>query len=254
MDKRVRQRRQRVSRERGRRRAAVIVVCLAVVAAAGLFVWLRSSDVFAVETVTADAVSHIAEEQIAEAAASALGESLLALSTGPIEEELSALPYVRSARLLRRFPNTLHIRVVEHEPAARVQGSDGTIWLVSSDGRVLEKRSGSGLPLFVWASRLEIEAGDQLPAIVADALPLCALMGEIEGVEGLPALHHVSIALTGEVVMHLAREVELRLGAPTELKQKLTVASTIIQPYLRDGRRVQYVDASVRDRVAVKAE
>ncbi len=254
MDKRVRERRQSISRERGRRRAGIIVACLAIVVAAGLFLWLRSSDVFAVQTVTADAVAHVTEEQIAGATASVRGESLLALSVGPIEEELTALPYVRSARVLRRFPNTLYVRLVEHEPAARVKASDGSVWLVSDDGRVLEQSAAAGLPLFVPASGLELEPGEYLPQIVAAALPVGALLEEIDAGNGLPTLHHVSIALTGEVVMHLARGAELRLGEPTELKQKLTVASAIIQQYLRDGKRINYVDASVPDRVAVNAE
>ena len=34
----------------------------------------------------------------------------------------------------------------------------------------------------------------------------------------------------------------------------MTVAADIIQQYLRDGKTLEYVDASVPDRVAVKAE
>jgi hypothetical protein len=47
---------------------------------------------------------------------------------------------------------------------------------------------------------------------------------------------------------------ELRLGTPTDLEQKMTVAADIIQQYLRDGKTLEYVDASAADRVAVKAE
>jgi cell division septal protein FtsQ len=254
MDKKVRERRQSINRERGRRRVAIIVACLAIAVAAGLFLWLRSSDVFAVERVTADAVAHVSQEQIDAATANVQGESLLALSVDPIEEELAALPYVRSARVLRRFPNTLYVRIVEHEPAARVKASDGSVWLVSEDGRVLEKKAGGGLPLFVPASELDLEPGAYLPPMVAAALPIGLLLEETDTAQSLPALHHVSIALTGEVVMHLARGAELRLGEPTELKRKLMVASVMFQQYLRDGKRINYVDASVPDRVAVNAE
>jgi cell division septal protein FtsQ len=135
-----------------------------------------------------------------------------------------------------------------------VKASDGSVWLVSEDGRVLERKAGAGLPLFVAASELDLEPGEYLPQIVAAVLPVGALLEEIDAAKDLPALDHVSIAITGEVVMHLARGAELRLGEPTELKQKLTVASTIIQQYLRDGKRINYVDASVPDRVAVNAE
>ena len=48
----------------------------------------------------------------------------------------------------------------------------------------------------------------------------------------------------GDVVVHLAGGTELRLGVPTDLKQKMTVAADIIQEYLRDGKTLEYVDAS----------
>ena len=231
-----------------------MVACLAIMAALSLFVWLRSSDVFAVQQVTADTPTHVSKEQIEEATTPAMGESLLVLSVGSIEDELSELPYVRSARVLRRFPNTLHVRLTEYEPVARVQAGDGEVWLVSNDGTVLEKKKVSRLPLFVPASPLDLEAGQKLPATVSAALPLSELMLESGEIGDLPRLHHVSIARTGEVVMVMADEMELRLGEPTELKQKLTVVSTIVQQYLRAGKRIRYVDASVPDRVAVNAE
>ncbi len=95
------------------------------VAAAGLFLWLRSSSVFAVNTVVATATERVTREEIVEATSAAMGVSLLRLSTGAIEEALSALPYVRSAEVYRSFPNGLEVRVVEYEPVARVQASQG---------------------------------------------------------------------------------------------------------------------------------
>jgi len=55
-----------------------------VVAALAVFMWLRSSDVFAVERVTTTPVEHVTSEQIAAATADVRGASLLALSVGAI--------------------------------------------------------------------------------------------------------------------------------------------------------------------------
>lgn len=254
MDSRVKERRRSVRRERGRRRAGIILACVAVVAALSVFLWLRSSDVFAVERVTTTPVGHVSTEQIAAATADVRGANLLALSVGPIEDSLSALPYVRSAQVLRRFPDTLEVRVVEHVPAARLEAGDGSVWLVSEDGRVLEKKRTGALPLFHTEGDLSLEPGQQLPPWVTDALPIAALAAELPDDAGLPALERVRVALTGEVVLDLKDGLELRLGEPVQLKQKLTVGAAIIQQYLRDGKRLLYVDASVPDRVAVKAE
>jgi cell division protein FtsQ len=254
MDERVKERRRSVRRERGRRRAGLIVACVAVVGALALFMWLRSSDVFAVERVTTTPVTHVTVEQIASATADARGASLLALSVGPIEETLAGLPYVRSARVLRRFPHTLEVRVVEHTPVAQLQAKDGSTWLLSEDGRVLEKKRNGALPLFVPEGGWEPVAGEYSPAWLAEALPLAGMLAAFSEEAALPAVVQARVARTGEVVLDLKEGMEIRLGEPAELKHKLTVASTIIQRYLKDGKRIRYVDASVPDRVAVKAE
>jgi hypothetical protein len=56
------------------------------------------------------------------------------------------------------------------------------------------------------------------------------------------------------VVVVLQGGTELRLGDPTDLKQKMMVAADLIQKYSRDGKVLEYVDTSAGDRVAVKAK
>ena len=257
MDRRVRDRRRSVNRQRGRRRAGLVFVLALGLVIVALFVWLRSSDVFGVKKIVATATEHVTAGEIAHATSEARGVSLLQLSTGAIEHNLLALPYVRFAGVHRRFPDTLDIRLVEYEPTARLQDESGGIWLVSEDGRVLERgavSAASELPLVVAVGRVAPVAGEKVPIVIANALAVAALLQSGEFAESLPAIDRIAVSAVGDVAVRLTGGAELRLGAPTELKQKLTVVGDIIQRYLRDGRQLRYVDASVPDRVAVKAE
>jgi cell division protein FtsQ len=257
MDRKVRDRRRSVNRQRGRRRASLVFVFALVLAVVALFVWLRSSDVLAVKKIVATATEHVTAGEISRAASEARGVSLLQLSTGTIEHNLMTLPYVRSAEVHRRFPDTLDVRLVEYEPTARLQDGSGGIWLVTEDGRVLEQSpvsTASELPLVVAAGRVSPVAGEWVPSVIADALPVAALLQNKAVAGSLPAIDQIVISAAGDVVVKLKGGAELRLGAPTELKQKLKVAADRIQQYLRDGKQVRYVDASVPARVAVKAE
>jgi cell division protein FtsQ len=257
MDRRVRERRRSVSRQRGRRRGSLVCVFALVLAIVALFVWLRSSDVFAVRRVVATTTEHVTAEDISRVTSDARGASLLQLSTETIERNLMALPYVCSAEVHRRFPDTLDVRLVEYEPVARLQDRSGGVWLVAEDGRVLELGPVSAapeLPLVVAADKLSLLAGDRVPNAILDALPLVALLQSTEFAGSLPAIDRIAVSSVGDVAVRLTGGEELRLGSPTELKQKLTVVGDIITQYLRDGRQIRYVDASVADRVAVKAE
>jgi cell division protein FtsQ len=254
MDRKVRERRRVVHRARGRRRAGWFVVAAAVLIALGLFLWLRSSDVFAVKRVTATATEHVSEEAIAEATAPARGVSLLNIGLGGIEENLRALPYVRSAEVHRHFPDTLEVTLVEYQPAVCVQTKDGARWLVADDGRVLEKRSDPALLLVVPESKVDLEPAGRLPAILLAALPVAQAVKTPEAAGSLPAVTKMTVSTGGEVTLTLDGAIELRLGEPEDLKQKLKVAGSIIQQYLRDGKQLEYVDARVPDRPAAKTK
>jgi cell division septal protein FtsQ len=255
MDKRVRARRRTVGRQRGRRRAAAALIIVAVIACAALFLWLRASDVFAVKRVTATSTDHVAIEEIYQATVGARGVSLLRFSTAGIKAELSSLPYVRAVEVHRRFPDTLEVELLEYAPAARVRAPSGEVWLVAEDGRVLEKTGAADLPLVVAAGALSFAPGEYVPTVVADALPLARLMVSWGAPPAtLPAMDHIAVSTGGELTVVFEGGTELRLGSPQELDQKLTVSESIIEQYLRDGRQLLYVDASVPDRVAVKAE
>ena len=251
MDRRMRERRSSVKRQRGRRRGTLLIVGLAMLAVAGLFVWLRSSEVFAVKRITYTTVQHLTNEDISRATAGVRGTNLLRLSTGEIEERLAEFPYVRSVEIHRRFPETLDISLVEYEPVARIQGKDGGVWLVAIDGRVLEKRSVAGLPLVVPVGRVNPVPGETLPGAIVRALPVAELLANKEIAASLPAFDQIRVSADGEVMVEFDSGTELRLGRPTELKQKLTVAATIIERCLRDGKQLDYLDASTPDRVAV---
>jgi len=257
MDRRVRERRRLVGQERGRRRAGLIFLCVLAVAAVALFLWLRSSDVFAVEEVSGTVTHHVTPEQLDSAVSAARGVSLLKVSTKAIEKTLEALPYVRSVHVYRRFPDGLEIRLVEYEPVARVRTADGKEWLVADDGCLLEKigsQTGSSLALIVSAGQFAARPGGTIPQAVVAALPVALMLQTPEVAASLPVVEEIAVSAGGEVVVRLQGGTELRLGVPTDLKQKMTVAADLIDKYLRVGKTLEYVDASAADRVAVKAE
>jgi hypothetical protein len=127
---------------------------------------------------------------------------------------------------------------------------------MAENGRLLEKSGAEAgsLPLVVTAAEVTAQAGGTVPQTVLAALPVAVMLTGSEAVVGLPAVEQILVAAGGEVTVRLEDGAELRLGVPIDLKHKMTVAIGIIQEYLRDGKALEYVDASAADRVAVKAQ
>lgn len=255
MDARIRHRRHRVARERGRRRA-LLLVAVATTCLVGVGAYLLwTSHAFAVRQVVLPTTRHVTVEQMQRAVAPAAGVNLLHVPVDDLQGRLSAIPYVRRARVYRRFPDTLEVRIEEYAPRALVRARDGRRWIVADDGRVLQAAGESAvdLPLMVPQGEVWPQAGGVVDPAVVSALPLLSLL---EDRGRWPASHPVGkiqIAVSGDVTIVLAGGAEVRLGEPSQLDEKLTVALAIIDQYLREGRAIAYVDVGEPSRAVARA-
>ncbi len=256
MDARIRGRRREVGRSRGRRRLTLALLAALMIAGVLGFYWLRSSDVFAVTEVSFPVVERVTEAEVRAAVEEFAGVSLLRLSTNAVEADLAKIPYIRSARVYRRFPDGIEIDLEEYAPVARVRDTEGVEWLVADDGMVLEKAGASshGLSLLVPEADESPQPGIRTSAQVTAAIPLTVMLKEAAT---WPSTEHpvkqVSVLRSGELVMVLQGGGEIRLGDPGKLDEKLKVALEIIDRYSKDGKRLDYVDVHVTTRVVAKA-
>lgn len=257
MDDRIRKRRRAVKWEQRRGRRTLVFLVVLALGLVSAFVWLRATDVFAVKRITATGAERVTEAQIAAVTAGAMGENLLRVSTRELERALRALPYVESAEVHRGFPDTLEIEVSEYRPVARLRDEQGKIWLISDSGKVLEGAQAAhfpDLPLVVPDMAVLVEAGQEVPEAVAGVLPLAASVLRDDVWARLPGLAQITVSAAGCAALVLEGGGELRLGDPEGLEGKLRVALDLLQKCLAQGRLVEYVDASVAGRVAVKAK
>jgi hypothetical protein len=108
--------------------------------------------------------------------------------------------------------------------------------------------------LIVAAEAFTAKAGEVIPQAALGAIPVAQILEQADIASRLPGVDHISVAQGDGVVVVLQGGTELRLGDPTDLKQKMMVAADLIQKYSRDGKVLEYVDTSAGDRVAVKAK
>ncbi len=85
-------------------------------------------------------------EQIRAAAVPAMGQTFVATDLSEVKRQVESLAWIRSAGVRRKWPDTLQIRVLEHEPVARW----GERQLLSDLGEVFAAEGNvvmQGLPL-----------------------------------------------------------------------------------------------------------
>ena len=82
-------------------------------------------------------------QEVVDASGVKTGDNLITLSRSRISTSIRAqLPYVESVSIHRAYPDKLVIRVTERVASASVDSAEGR-WLISSQGKLLEKDNGS---------------------------------------------------------------------------------------------------------------
>ncbi len=86
----------------------------------GVIAWVVAQPAFALKTLeVATPVAHVTEAQIRLVAERKVRGTFFTVDLEQVRNSLEKLPWVREARVERRWPDTLVVSLVEHEPLAR---------------------------------------------------------------------------------------------------------------------------------------
>ena len=112
--------------------ATVLAVVVALILGMSLF--------FKVETVTVAGMEKYSAWDVRQASGISDGENLLGISKAKISDSiLKNLPYVQTVRIGIKLPGTVHIEVTEFPVVYAIEDTEGTWWLIGSDGRVADR-------------------------------------------------------------------------------------------------------------------
>ena len=110
----------------------VIAVVLAVVLGLSVF--------FKVEVIEVSGFDKYTVQEVQDASGIKAGDHLLTFGrTKAAGKIISALPYVKSARIGIKLPNTVKIEIEEVDVTYALKSSDGSWWLMSAAGKIVEQ-------------------------------------------------------------------------------------------------------------------
>ncbi|MCI6053646.1 cell division protein FtsQ/DivIB [Dysosmobacter sp.] len=129
---------------------STLAICAVVVAALTLF--------FRVDTIEVSGTARYSAQEIIDASGVSTGDNLFLLNKYSVDQSIkAALPYVQELRISRSLPDTLVIQVTEcSTPLAVVQ--DGSAWLVSPAGKIVEQAEPSAAEQYAVIDGCELLA------------------------------------------------------------------------------------------------
>ena len=220
------------------RLATVVAVVLALVLGISVF--------FKVETVMVSGNQKYSADAILEASGIREGDNLLTFSRAKAGGKIiGTLPFVENVRFGIKLPGTVNIEITEVEVGYAVADANGSWWLISSAGRVLEQLSSGantgytnmiGVKLDTptvgdQAIALEEdqpqmdEAGNLIPVTVTAEKRLFTARNilqylEQNGIIGEAAF--VDVTELGDIHMQYGRRYQVKLGDDTQLGYKIS--------------------------------
>jgi cell division protein FtsQ len=221
------------------KRWLLIVLAICLVLAAGYRFWLRDSPLVAVEDVKVTGLTTKDAPRVRAALASAAHTmTTLHVRKGELEQAIAAYPVVRAIEVSPDFPHGLTIRVIEHRPAALVDGLP-----VAGDGTILR-----GLP--VEGSLPKIDARGSLHGNrLTDPAALHA--ARVAGTAPMalrPRLELIEVHSQDGIVVQLRDGPDLIFGDATRARAKWIAATRILADPEAEG--ATYIDVRLPGRPA----
>jgi cell division protein FtsQ len=235
---------------------AAVIVCAASAGAVELgYLWLKGSGMFRLRSVAVRGGTESERVAVRDAVArAAAGRSLLGLSPARVAGVIERVPTIREASVDRDFPHTLRIHIVPERAVALAVGPGGYRSLVAASGRVLRVFG----PQDVTPSLPRVWTGPTERPMPGGTLHQASAQAALEALAARPSdfsAHVANVKLDPDrgIVMRLRGGLDIVLGPPLELQQKLLAAAWVLRRYPSSAARAQliYADVSAPARPAV---
>lgn len=216
------------------------------------YLYLTSSSRFAVSEVTVEGLSHLDRAALLKGAPPVAGQNLLLLDIQELARRLTAHPWVLTAAVQRKWPNTVSIQIRERRPYARIQLD--RIYVMDNFG-VLVDEDGEAFPQLPLITGAPVQARRLGERVASDAI-----------LNGLRAMHYLNrlaffrndpvfaVRVSGPRRLTFStrdRGLKIRMAtdAVQEGFQNLKIILDALQP---TGKGVAAIDLSFRNKVVIQ--
>jgi cell division protein FtsQ len=232
--------------------AGLVLLGLGMLAGSAVSVrWLLTSPRFAVADVDVEGASRVTADDVRSAAAITAGTNVWRLDPSAIAARVAAVPEIRRAEVIRRFPNRVTILVEERRPFTLVHG--GRLHWLDEEGRVLDEVSQAvvpAVPVVSGLSEAELVSMRTAPSPRArEAIALIRVL--LRRRSALTAeISEIDMSRGDGPVLYTVDGVEVRLGTD-EWEERLARLERILTQMGRDGEVVRAIDLRFRDQVVL---
>lgn len=219
---------------------------LATIAAVVLAFTVSISIFFKVDTITVSGAEKHSAWSVCEASGIEKGDSLLFFGRSKAAGKIkAALPYVDTVRFEVTLPGTVNIIVKEKPVAYALQGQDGSWWLMTSDGKIVEQTTEEAA-----ANRIRItgvtladprekemavaaeaqQSGELVSVTAADKLKTAlSILFQLERFELFDRMTEVDVSNVFALRLYCGGQYRIEMGDSADLSGKMAAVNGTLQ-------------------------
>ena len=222
----------------------VLAVVLALVLGLSVF--------FKVKVITVSGAEVYGAWTVREASGISEGDNLLTFGRARAAGKITAkLPYVKSARIGIKLPDTVNIEIVEEDVVYAIKSSDGIWWLMNSEGKVVEQSTGSSAKSYTQVLGVTLsapvvgetgiateatpsetdESGETTPVTVTGAQRFFAALEILKALEENDIVGQaasVDVTRLNDIILWYGTQYQVNLGDNTNLAYKIACMNDVI--------------------------
>jgi len=226
MEPRLRARRIEIRQAAKRNRRRIIISAGLVVLLVGLAAGALYSPLLQLRHVTVLGDRHLTSSEVIATSKLRVGDRLIDVDSSAVASRIARLPWVRTVRVTRRWPDGVAIQMTERDAVALVATPSGSRLVIATGGRIagLAGPFDEALPVVTLPSDVKVRIGTVLPEAVAASVEMLGAMPDDVAVHAGGA----SVSSAGDLTLTLRPSGQLLFGDAHEVEQKYRSAETIL--------------------------
>jgi cell division protein FtsQ len=203
-----------------------------------------------VKTVEVHGNTRFSSEQIVAMSAIKQGDSIFTLKNAEIKSLLLKDPYIRTADIEVKLPDTVLLKISENTACAMILYMDSFI-ILDDEGIILEITSNvakefapvvSGMNVTAFKVGQKIQSADDQQLICYQTL-----MKKLKEYMALGNMSEINLSSTGAIMLVSKDGLRIRIGAMIEIDKKLKWVSAVLPILIGQGKTSGVLDVSNPD-------
>jgi len=211
---------------------------------------LLQSPIFTISKISVQGNNNLAAGEIVQVSGVVTSLNIFKADLQTASERVKVLPMIKEVNIIRDFPDTIVIKVVEREPVVLVI-VDGNFVELDAEGYYLRKGSVSaaGLPV---VTGVQVFSGGPGEKVTGKRLDVALRVVQELSSPLRDSLSEVHVDNVGLVTLYTLNGIECRLGKPGNVGTKGDYFLQVINELQNVNKNIEYVDFSIINSPVVK--